>query len=103
MKYINFFETASELSTYINSDEFFTPGLSYVDQTSELKYHSYFPDYLTFKADDLQTLSFKGTDAIVFPDLEYSVNDSEWTTLSADTSVEFGGDNGNLRLRGKSS
>ena len=32
--------------------------------------------------------------------LEYSVNNGDWATVKADTEVPFGGENGNLRLRG---
>ena len=53
--------------------------------------------YLTFTADAKQTFSM--TKAV--STLEYSVNGGEWTTLGTST-VTFGGNNGELRLRGKS-
>lgn len=53
--------------------------------------------YLTFKADETQTLQM--TKAV--ETLEYSENGGEWHTLGTNT-VVFGGSNGNLRLRGKS-
>lgn len=52
--------------------------------------------YITFSAEAEQTLSM--SDAV--PDLEYSVNNGTWTTLTT-TTVTFGGSKGNLRLRGK--
>lgn len=53
--------------------------------------------YLTFKADAEQI--FFMTKAV--ETLEYSVNGGEWTELGTNT-VLFGGDSGDLRLRGKS-
>ena len=54
--------------------------------------------YVTFSADALQTLSMsKAVD-----NLEYSVNGGAWKTLGT-TIVTFGGNNGDLRLRGKNS
>lgn len=53
--------------------------------------------YLTFTADFMQTLTM--TKAV--ESLEYSVNGGAWTTLGT-TTVTFGGDYGDLRLRGKS-
>lgn len=53
--------------------------------------------YLTFNADALQTLTMSR--AVVY--LEYSVGGSEeWTELGTNT-IEFGGELGNLRLRGR--
>ena len=54
--------------------------------------------YLTFKADETQTLSM--TKAV--PTIEYSVNGDQWQELGT-KSVTFGGAYGDLRLRGKSS
>ena len=54
--------------------------------------------YLTFSANATQTLTMSKAVAT----LEYSVNNSEWTTLGT-TTVSFGGELGNLRLRGESS
>ena len=53
--------------------------------------------YLTFKADATQTLTMSKA----VETLEYSVGDSNWTKLGT-TTVSFGGNLGNLRLRGKS-
>ena len=52
--------------------------------------------YLTFSADDEQTLTMSKT----VETLEYSVNDGEWKTLGT-VVVSFGGNKGNLQLRGK--
>ena len=54
--------------------------------------------YLTFQADAAQTLTLSKAVAT----LEYSVDGGEWNTLGT-TTVTFGGKNGDLRLRGKSS
>ena len=54
--------------------------------------------YLTFNADDTQTLSMSKA----VETLEYSVDGGEWAELGT-TTVTFGGANGDLRLRGKSS
>ncbi|MBQ4161626.1 MAG: fimbrillin family protein, partial [Parabacteroides sp.] len=54
--------------------------------------------YLTFKANAEQTLTMSKEVAT----LEYSVNGGEWNTLGT-AIVTFGGKNGDLRLRGKSS
>ena len=55
-------------------------------------------DYLSFTAESKQTLSF--TQAV--ETLEYSVGGSLWTELGT-TIVTFGGEYGDLRIRGKSS
>jgi hypothetical protein len=54
-------------------------------------------DYVTFSAEAEQTL----TKSAAVETLEYSVNGGRWTELGT-TTVTFGGDKGNLRLRGKS-
>lgn len=64
--------------------------------------------YLTFAADAEQTLTITAKDNFMnpftFPEsLEYSVGDGDWTQLTSGTEIYFGGDNGTLRLRGKSS
>ena len=64
--------------------------------------------YLTFTATEAQTfkITAKGPryDPFTFPDsFEYSVNDGDWTKLTSNTEIPFGGENGSLRLRGKSS
>ena len=53
--------------------------------------------YLTFSADAAQTLTMSKAVAT----LQYSVKGGEWKELGTNT-VEFGGDKGDLRLRGKS-
>ena len=52
--------------------------------------------YVTFTAEAQQTLTMSKA----VETLEYSVNGGEWTTLGT-TTVNFGGDNGDIRLRGK--
>lgn len=54
--------------------------------------------YITFTAEAMQMLSMSKA----VETLEYSVNDGEWKSLGT-SSVVFGGDEGELRLRGKSS
>ena len=53
--------------------------------------------YITFKANAEQTLTMSKA----VETLEYSVNNGTWTELNT-TTVIFGGDNGDLRIRGKS-
>ena len=58
--------------------------------------------YLTFSADKTQTMTIKIKGTYTLDEsLEYSVNDGEWAQLTT-TSITFGGDNGTLRMRGKS-
>ena len=64
--------------------------------------------YLTFAASAEQTFTIKANGTLWEPftlpeSLEYSVGDGDWGPLTADTEIYFGGDNGTLRLRGKSS
>ena len=60
-------------------------------------------DYLTFSADDTQTMTIKLNGSYVLDEsLQYSVNEGAWEQLKAATAITFGGDNGTLRLRGKS-
>lgn len=54
--------------------------------------------YVTFTADAEQTFQMSSSVST----LEYSVNGGDWTELGT-TQVTFGGEHGNLRLRGKSS
>ena len=54
--------------------------------------------YVTFKADAEQTFTM----SIAVETLEYSVGGSKWKELGTNT-VTFGGKNGDLKLRGKSS
>mgnify|MGYP003305883949 CR=1 FL=1 len=64
--------------------------------------------YLTFTADAEQTFKITaigmGLWGFSLPEsLQYSVGGGDWTQLTADTPISFGGENGSLRLRGKSS
>jgi len=51
--------------------------------------------YVTFTAPDVQSFTMNR----IISSLEYSVNDGEWSELGSETII-FGGDYGNLRLRG---
>ena len=56
--------------------------------------------YVTFTAEQPQT--FKMTaQYYTISGLQYSVNNGDWNDVVADKVVEFGGDKGDLRLRGK--
>ena len=55
--------------------------------------------YVTFKAEESQTFKMITTGTEI-KGLEYSVNGGDWKTVVADTEVPFGGDKGDLRLRG---
>ena len=56
--------------------------------------------YVTFTAEGEQTFKMTVQNGYEISGLEYSVNNGDWATAKADTEVPFGGENGNLRLRG---
>ena len=56
--------------------------------------------YVTFKAEEAQTFKMTTTGIYEIKGLEYSVNNGEWKTVVANTEVPFGGEYGDLRLRG---
>ena len=56
--------------------------------------------YVTFKAAQPQTFKMTVQDSYKISDLQYSVNFDDWKDVVADEVVEFGGDKGDLRLRG---
>ena len=56
--------------------------------------------YVTFKAEEAQTFKMTTTGTYEIKGLEYSVNNGDWATVEAGTKVPFGGDKGDLRLRG---
>lgn len=58
--------------------------------------------YVTFKAEQAQTFKMIAQEGYKISGLQYSVNFGEWKDVVAgDPGVEFGGDKGDLRLRGK--
>lgn len=57
--------------------------------------------YVTFKADEWQTFQMTTKENYKITGLEYSVNGGDWITLTEDSHVSFGGEYGDLRLRGK--
>ncbi len=64
--------------------------------------------YLTFTASAEQTMKIKAyldysyDESALDESMQYSVNGGEWAQLTAGEAITFGGDNGTLRLRGKS-
>ena len=59
--------------------------------------------YLTFTASSEQTMTINtNRDYTLDESMQYSVNGGEWVQLTVGTAITFGGDNGALRLRGKS-
>ena len=58
------------------------------------------PPYVTFKANGNQEFKMTTIDYTI-TGLEYSVNGGDWKTVVENTEVPFGGDKGDLRLRGK--
>ena len=56
--------------------------------------------YITFKAVAEQKFMMTTEGGYTFSNLEYSVNNSEWASVAIGTEIPFGGDNGDLRLRG---
>ena len=57
--------------------------------------------YVTFTAEQPQTFKMIAQEGYKISGLEYSVKNGEWNNVVADKVVEFGGDKGDLRLRGK--
>lgn len=57
--------------------------------------------YVTMTANSKQTFKMTCTGSYTLPDLEYSVNNGTWQKVVADKGVDFGGNLGNLCLRGK--
>ena len=57
--------------------------------------------YVTMTAASKQTFVMKCAGDYTLPDLEYSVNNGKWQKVVANQGVDFGGDLGSLRLRGK--
>ena len=56
--------------------------------------------YVTFTANGEQKFKMTTPDNNLIDGLEYSVNGGDWKAVVADTEVPFGGDKGDLRLRG---
>ena len=56
--------------------------------------------YVTFKAEAEQKFKMTTSGDYSISNLQYSVNNGEWKTVVANTEVPFGGDKGDLRLRG---
>ena len=56
--------------------------------------------YVTFTAKGEQKFMMTTKGGYTFSNLEYSVNNSEWASVTIGTEIPFGGDKGDLRLRG---
>ena len=56
--------------------------------------------YVTFTANGEQKFKMTTSGNYTISGLEYSVKDGEWASVVANTEVPFGGDKGDLRLRG---
>ena len=56
--------------------------------------------YVTFKAEAEQKFMMTTEGGYTFSNLEYSVNNGKWATVAIGTEIPFGGDKGDLRLRG---
>ena len=69
-------------------------------QTIEGGKTSFIP-YVTFMAKEEQTFNMTTRGNYTFPDLEYSVGTGDWIKLKGTDEITFGGDKGNLQLRGK--
>ena len=59
------------------------------------------PPYITFTANAEQKFKMTTEGDYTISGLEYSVNGGDWKTVVENTEVPFGGDKGDLRLRGK--
>ncbi len=87
--------TASDgQNTCKTSDKPLTIKRNYVTNLGGVKGGEY--PYITFTAEALQ--KFKISQDFFY--LYYSVGGSDWQSVTANTEVEFGGSNGDLRLRG---
>ena len=75
-----------------------TPG-EIIPDDNKAKY----TPYLTFKAERAQTFKMTVQYGYKISKLEYSVNGGDWTLVEPNTEVPFGGDKGDLRLRGTNS
>ena len=75
-----------------------TPG-EIIPDDNKAKY----TPYLTFKAERAQTFKMTVQYGYKISKLEYSVNGGDWTLVVPNTDVPFGGDKGDLRLRGTNS
>ena len=75
-----------------------TPG-KIIPDDNKAKY----TPYLTFKAERVQTFKMTVQYDYKISKLEYSVNGGDWTLVEPNTEVPFGGDKGDLRLRGTNS
>lgn len=96
-KYLKLFSTHQEYESFIQTDEFVKPNVSYCeDQTDVVHYnpipHDYSKDYLTFVAREDGTISFNiwksmGTDMIT--SISYSTDNGEtWTTTANQNNKE---------------
>ena len=56
--------------------------------------------YVTFTAKKAQTFKMTTEGDYTISGLQYSVNNGDWQNVEKDKEVTFGGENGNLRLRG---
>ena len=56
--------------------------------------------YITFKAEGAQTFKMTAQNGYEISGLEYSVNNGKWENVENGNPVTFGGDKGDLRLRG---
>ena len=59
--------------------------------------------YVTFTANGEQVFKMTTAGSYTISGLQYSVNEGKWEDVVADKEVDFGGDKGNLRLRGTNS
>ena len=100
--------TAGKSYTYkltVGKDKVSVSGISVADWTGGTitdngKTEECPTPYVTFTAEGKQTFKMTVQNGYEISELEYSVNNGDWATVKADTEVPFGGENGNLRLRG---
>ena len=60
----------------------------------------YYAPYVTFKADGEQKFKMTTEGGYTISGLQYSVKNGKWQDVVANTEITFGGENGDLRLRG---
>ena len=89
----------------VGKDKISVSGITVKDWTTETitdngKTEECPTPYITFKAEGAQTFKMTAQNGYEISGLEYSVNNGKWENVENGNPVTFGGDKGDLRLRG---
>ena len=89
----------------VGKDKVVVTGITVKDWTSgeTLDGKTSIIPYVTFTANGEQVFKMTTAGSYTISGLQYSVNEGKWEDVVADKEVDFGGDKGNLRLRGTNS